>query len=163
MLWLSWTRNIELFIYTKLCKNNVIPNQGIWFGLFFCCWPSNISAFPNPGQTFKALSHQSSSQGLTNNSSSRIGQGPGRRPRGIPATFTRDLHYIFRLTCECIHEGMEKFQARYLMKILITTPPSPCLVTMARQELTQGQQTSATTHPTLAHQSTAEVHWHFNT
>ncbi|XP_071327209.1 protein Daple [Trachinotus anak] len=38
------------------------------------------------GQTHKALSstpsHQSSSLGLTNNCSSRMGQGPGRRPRG---------------------------------------------------------------------------------
>ncbi|XP_059209009.1 protein Daple [Centropristis striata] len=39
------------------------------------------------GQTHKALSstpsHQSSSLGLTNNSSSRMGPGPGRRPRGF--------------------------------------------------------------------------------
>ncbi|XP_070775954.1 protein Daple [Enoplosus armatus] len=39
------------------------------------------------GQTHKALSspvsHHSSSLGLTNNASSRLGQGPGRRPRGL--------------------------------------------------------------------------------
>ncbi|XP_022606931.1 protein Daple-like [Seriola dumerili] len=39
------------------------------------------------GQNHKALSstpsHQSSSLGLINNSSSRMGQGPGRRPRGL--------------------------------------------------------------------------------
>lgn len=90
-MWLSWTRNITVFIYTKLCKNNAVHSKGIWFGPLFCCWQSNVSAFPNPGQTFKALSstlsHQSSSLGLTNNSSSRIGQGPGRRPRGRPSYF----------------------------------------------------------------------------
>ncbi|KAM9341159.1 protein Daple [Symphorus nematophorus] len=48
---------------------------------------SNESINGEDGQGLKALSstpsHQSSSLGLTNNSSSRLGQGPGRRPRGV--------------------------------------------------------------------------------
>lgn len=48
---------------------------------------TSLSFLP-PGQTHKALSstpsHQSSPVGLTNSTSSRLGQGPGRRPRGKP-------------------------------------------------------------------------------
>lgn len=56
----------------------------------------------------------------------------------------------------------KKFQVCYLMKTLATTPPTPCLVIMATQEVAQGRQTSATTPPAPTHLSTAEVPTHFN-
>lgn len=122
---------------------------------------SNLFVLPAAGQAHKALSstpsHQSSLS-LTNNPSSRLAQGPGRRPRGKPGYKHIRPYSEVSKSVSVFMTVFKSLQVCYMMKTLATTTQTPCLVTTATRAVAQDQQTTATTPPAPTHLSTAEVH-----
>ncbi|KAM3595139.1 uncharacterized protein V6R79_018759 [Siganus canaliculatus] len=80
---------------TPISRGLTDRSRGVYRGSTPGGSSESINGEDGPGQTPKALSstpsHHSSSLGLTSNSSSRLGPGPGRRPRGL--LFDEDSRY----------------------------------------------------------------------